>query len=198
MLFMVLMMMNCDSKIKQTEQMAQAFIDSLTNVIKPLNKAANLAYWEATASGEDEYYERYAGASLELATIYANSADFEKLKALKSSKIKDLLLARQIEILYYRFLAKQIETTLLKQITEMQTAVEARFNKFRGKIDGRAVTGNDIKEILVSSNDLTLRKKAWEASKQVAPAVEKDMLALVHIRNEAARKLGFNNFQPIS
>ncbi len=44
MLFMVLMMMNCDSKIKQTEQMAQAFIDSLTNVIKPLNKAANLAY----------------------------------------------------------------------------------------------------------------------------------------------------------
>jgi len=26
------MMMNCDSKIKQTEQMAQAFIDSLTNV----------------------------------------------------------------------------------------------------------------------------------------------------------------------
>lgn len=198
MLFMVLMMMNCDSKIKQTEQMAQAFIDSLTNVIKPLNKAANLAYWEATASGEDEYYERYAGASLELATIYANSADFEKLKALKSSKIKDLLLARQIEILYYRFLAKQIDTTLLKQITEMQTAVEARFNKFRGKIDGRAVTGNDIKEILVSSNDLTLRKKAWEASKQVAPAVEKDMLALVHIRNEAARKLGFNNFQQMS
>ncbi|MFH1213967.1 MAG: M2 family metallopeptidase [Candidatus Neomarinimicrobiota bacterium] len=197
-LIVVLLIMNCDNKAKKNEMAAQVFVDSLTNVIKPLNMAASLAYWEATASGKDEYYDRYASASLELATIYSNPNDFEKIKTFRTGNIKNPLLARQIEILFYRYLGKQIDTTLLRQITEMQTAVEARFNKFRGKIDGREVTGNDIKEILISSTDLSRRKKAWEASKQVAPTVEADMLTLVQLRNKAAQKLGFENYQQMS
>jgi len=39
-----------------------------------------------------------------------------------------------------------------------------------------------------------LRKKAWEASKQVAPLVEADFLKLVQLRNESAKAVGFNNY----
>jgi len=198
MLIMVLLIMNCDKQVERNEQAAQVFVDSLTIIIEPLNKAANQSYWEATASGQDEYYDRYANISLELATVYSNPEDFKKLKFFHSQNLKNQLLARQIEILFYSYLANQIDTTLLRQITELQTEVEARFNKFRGEIDRREVTGNDIKEILISSTDLALRKKAWEASKQVAPAVEADMLNLIHLRNQAAQKLGFKNFQQMA
>jgi len=190
--------MNCDKQVERNEQAAQVFVDSLTIIIELLNKAANQSYWEATASGQDEYYDRYANISLELATVYSNPEDFKKLKFFHSQNLKNQLLARQIEILFYSYLANQIDTTLLRQITELQTEVEARFNKFRGEIDRREVTGNDIKEILISSTDLALRKKAWEASKQVAPAVEADMLNLIHLRNQAAQKLGFKNFQQMA
>jgi len=197
-LTLVSLLMNCDGPNKKNEQAAQVFLDSLTNVIRPLNTAASLAYWEATASGQDEFYDRYANASLELATVYSNPADFERLKAFRAGNLRNPLLARQVEILFYRYLSKQIDTTLLRQITEMQTNVEARFNKFRGKIDGREVTGNDIKDILVASNDINQRRKAWEASKQVAPLVAADMLTLVRLRNQAAQKLGFDNFQQMA
>lgn len=196
--FALLLMISCDSKSNKNEQTAQAFIDSLTNVIRPLNKTANLTYWDATAYGRDECYDHYASASLKLATIYSNPEDFRKIKNYHSNNLKNQLLARQVEIQFYRYLSKQIDTTLLRQITELQTDVEARFNKFRGKINGREVTGNDIKEILVSSTDLALRKKAWEASKQVAPIVESDMLALVRLRNQAARKMGFENYRQMA
>jgi len=42
------------------------------------------------------------------------------------------------------------------------------------------------------------RKKAWEASKQVAQVVESDMLKLVHLRNEAAQQMGYKNFYEMS
>lgn len=197
-LSIALIMINCDSANRKNEPVVQAFVDSLTNVIKPLNNSASLAYWEATASGKDEFYDQYAEASLNLATVYSNAVDFEKLKTYKSYNLKNPLLARQVEILFYRYLTKQVDTTLLRQITELQTNIEARFNKFRGEINGREVTGNDIKDILGNSVDLNLRRKAWEASKQVAPLVENDLLALVRLRNQVAQRLGFENYQQMS
>ncbi len=198
MLFLAVLLMQCENQTQKSNLAAQNLVDSLTNVIRPLNTAASLAYWEATTSGRDEYYDQYAAASLELATVYSDRADFEKLKKFRAMNLKNQLLARQVEILYYRYLAKQTDTTLLRQITELQTKVEARFNKFRGKINGREVTGNDIKDILSNSNDLNLRRQAWEASKQVAPLVETDIIELVRLRNQAAQKLGFENYQQMS
>ena len=39
------------------------------------------------------------------------------------------------------------------------------------------------------------RQKVWEASKGVGAVVEGDLRELVKLRNEAATKLGFKNFQ---
>lgn len=189
---------SCSSQNMRNEKAAQAFIDSLTNVVQPLYREASQVYWDATATGNDALYERYAELDLALSKIYANPADFAKVKKFRERKIKDSLLARQLEITYLNFLANQTDTLLLKQITDLQTAVEARFNKFRGKIDYREVSGNDIREILANSTDLKLRKKAWEASKQVAPQVAADIIQLAKLRNQAAQSMGFENFYQMS
>jgi peptidyl-dipeptidase A len=53
-------------------------------------------------------------------------------------------------------------------------------------------------DVLRESSDLDLRRRAWEASKQVGAEVEADLLKLVRLRNEGSRRLGFTNYYSMS
>lgn len=194
----ILLVVGCTTKPSRVEMESKQLIDSLTAVIEPLLKERALAYWNATGTGEDKYYERYAEVDMELTKIYSNNSDFKKLEAFKNANIEDPVLARTVEVLYLGFLANQTDPELLNEITKISTEVEQKFNTFRGKIDGKNVTGNDIKKILSESTDVSLRKKAWEASKQVATVVEDDFLKLVKLRNKSARSMGFDNYYQMS
>jgi len=188
------LVMSCSMQPAKIEMNAQSLVDSLTSIIKPIMKESALAYWNATASGEDQYYERYTELDIELTKIFSNPNTFKKLDQYKKARIKDVALARQIEVLYASFLANQTDPELLNQITKLSTEVEQLFNTFRSTVDGKKLSGNDIKKILSNSTDLKLLKKAWGASKQVDPLVEADFLKLVQLRNESAKAVGFNNY----
>jgi len=181
------------------EKKLQAFIDEHVETVKPLAKAAALAYWEAAISGKPEDYERTSELTLEVRQIYSDRSDFEFLRDIKKSgRIRDPLLNRQLQVLYYAYLENQMDPDLLKQIVDLSTEIEKKFSTFRGTIDGRKVTDNQIKQILKSSTDSAERKKAWLASKQVGPVVASDLIRLVKLRNQAARKLGFDNYHTMS
>ena len=76
--------------------------------------------------------------------------------------------------------------------------IEQNFSVFRGTIDGEKVTDSQIKEILKTSTNSAEREKAWLASKQVGPVVAADIIKLVKLRNQAAQKLGFDNYHTMS
>lgn len=197
-MIVILLVVSCTMAPSKLEMEAKQLVDSLTTVIEPLLSESALAYWNATGTGQDEYYKRYTELNIELTKIYSNKSDFAKLETFKNAKIKDPVLSRAIEVLHLGFLANQTDPELLNKITKVSTKLEQRFNTFRGKIDGKPVTGNAIKKILSKSNDLTLRKKAWEASKQVATIVKEDFLKLVKLRNESAKSMGFDNYYQMS
>jgi peptidyl-dipeptidase A len=181
------------------EQQLQSFINAHVDKIKPLVKQVNLAYWDAAISGKPEDYNRVSGLTLEIRQIYSNPDEFGFLKEMKKTgQIKEPLLARQLDSLYNAYLSNQIEPELLKQIVELSTEIEKNFSTFRGKIEGKEVTANEIKEILKTETDSEKRKKAWLASKQVGPVVADDLIRLVKLRNQAARKLGFDNYHTLS
>jgi len=183
---------------KQEEKMHD-FLESRLQQIKTLSKERAIAYWNATTTGEDSEYEKYSELELKLKKIYSNNEDFAFLKELKDSGvIKTPLLSRQLEILYNNYLENQIEPQLLEQIVELGTVCEKKFNDFRGTINGNKVTTNDIEEILKGETDSSKRKKAWLASKQVGSEVANDIIKLVKLRNQAANKLGFDNFHTLS
>jgi len=186
----------CAHNAKETE--LQEFVTSHVEKIKPLEKEAGLAWWDAATTGAPEAYDRSSAVTLQIRKIYSDPDEFAYLKGLKQSEqIEDRLLARQVTVLYDGYLANQIEPALLKQIVELSTEIEKNFSTFRGAIDGEKVTDNAIKAILKSETDSSRRKKAWLASKQVATAVAGDLIRLVKLRNEAARKLGFDNFHTL-
>ena len=189
----------CGQSLNQEEQRMQQFVDQHVAQVRPLHKAAALAWWEAATTGKDEAYERAAELQLELHEVYRDAEAFERLKDLKASdQVREPRLARQLDDLYRAYLANQIDPELMKSIVELSTQIEQTFSTFRGRIDGEEVTENDIKKILKTSRDSALRRKAWQASKQVAPAIAADIRKLAHLRNQAARSVGFENFHTMT
>lgn len=181
------------------EKAFRVFLDSHLQKVEPLFKEYNLAAWNAALSGKTEDFQKSADLDLKIRTIYSNRDEFAAIKAWKQAgKIKDPLLARQLDILHLSYLPNQIDPDLLKQIVQQGAKVEEEFNTFRGTYKGRKVTSNEIKDMLKELTDSDLRRQAWEASQQVGAAVAPDVLTLIKLRNQSARQLGFNNFHSMS
>jgi len=181
------------------EKQLQRFIAAHVAEIKPMLKETHLAYWQAANTGNPEDYEKVSKLEFEIRQIYTNSQEFALLKDIEQSgQVKDSKLARQLDRLYNAYLEHQIEPELLKRIVDLSTEIEKNFSTFRGTIQDRKVTDNEIKEILKTEIDSVKRKEAWLASKQVGPVVAADLIELVKLRNEAARKVGFDNYYTLS
>jgi peptidyl-dipeptidase A len=159
----------------------------------------NLAYWNATISGKKKDFVRYADLQVRLQKLHSDKRSFDKLKKWRSDpSISNSKAKRQLELLYNDFLRNQIDTKLNERITKLASKIENQFNVFRGELNGKKVTSNEILQILKKSTDNAYRQKAWEAGKQVGVLVHKDLLTLVKLRNEAAQSLGYDNFYVMS
>ncbi len=171
------------------------FLAEHEKTVAPLERATNLAWWEAATTGKDEAYAKQAELQTKLETVYTDPKAFAYLKKLKEKGVvKDPKRARQLEILYLKYLGRQIDPKLLQQIIQASTAIEKKFATFRGKVNGQEVTDNQIEEVLRRSTNREERKAYWLASKQVGAALAQEVVKVVKLRNQAAHQLGFRDF----
>ncbi len=192
-----LALIGCGPQAKETT--LDKFIQDHVAKVRPLAIQSNLADWEAATTGKSEAYDKAGKLRLEIRQIYSNPADYATLKSTKASgKVKDPLLTRQLDVLINAYIENQVDPNLLKQIVDLGTQIEEKFSTYRADLDGRKVTDNQIREILRTERDSTKRAQAWLASKQVGQVVAADLVRLVKLRNEAARKLGFPNYHTLS
>ncbi|UCE05493.1 MAG: M2 family metallopeptidase [bacterium] len=181
------------------EKKFRTFVQDHVEKMEPLMKEWNLSYWNASLTGKKEDFDKTAEYELKIRTIYSDTSAFAYLKDLKESdQIKNLLLKRHLDLLYNAYLSNQIEPDMLKQIVSKSSAIENKFNVFRGKIGDQEVTDNEIKEILKKETDSSKRRDAWFASKQVGKEVANDLIELIKLRNQAAQELGFENYYLMS
>lgn len=189
--------LSCDPSKEEVQ--LQSFFKEHLKKVKPLMMESNLAYWRAATTGEIEAFDRYAENELLLRQIYSDPNDFSHLKNWKDSgQISDARLYRQLEVVYYAFLENQMEPELLKKIIDQSSRLEQKFSTFRGTMDRRRVSSNEVDEILKHERDSQKRKSAWLASKQVGAEVADDIIELVKLRNQAARNLGFDHYHQLS
>jgi peptidyl-dipeptidase A len=175
------------------------FIQNHVAKLKPLAIQSNLADWEAATSGRPEAYDKAGKLRLEIRQIYSNPTDYAYLKSVKGSgRVGGPLQARQLDVLINAYLENQVDPNLLKEIVELSTRIEEKFSTYRADLDGQKVTNNQIIEILKTEKDSAKREQAWLASKQVGQVVAPDLIRLVKLRNQAARKLGFANYHVLS
>ena len=194
-----LLMWSCSSKQEKMENKLKAFIDKHEAIIQPLSKEAAIAYWNASISGKDEDYAKMEALNVKLTGIYTNKEAFAELKEIKESgAVKDSLLLRQLDIIYSQFLGNQVDTSKLNRKIKMETEIEKKYSNFRAMVNGKAISDNEVEAILKTSTNSKELQAAWEAHKQIGPLVADDLKALVKLRNEIAKDLGFANFHEMS
>ncbi len=193
-LFPLIILSGC--KGKEGEELLRDFISKKSAQLQKLESEVNLADWNAATSGSKEAYAKLEEAKNRLTTFLSSKRDFEFLKKWmkKEGKIKDPLIRRQLEILYNYYLPNQGDPDLMKNINKLETEIARKFSVYRAKIDGKEYSMNDIDEILKTSKDDMLRKKAWEAQKAVGREIKAQLLELVKLRNKLAGSLGFKNY----
>src|ERR1700738_272582 len=84
-----------------TTRKAKEFIDAFTKRIRPLDIAANRAWWDAMMTGDKKAFKRKEDAQNKLDSLLAGKLQFAELKALKEAgKIDDPLTKRAIDLIY--------------------------------------------------------------------------------------------------
>jgi peptidyl-dipeptidase A len=177
--------------------LAQTFIQEHERTIRPLEREAALAWWNANVSGRDLDFKAKEDAQNRLDAALSDHARFDRLKAIKEAKPADSKLARQIDVLYLTYLEKQVDPELLKQITAKANSIEKTFNGYRANIKGHMITDSEVRRVLKESRDPAERRSVWEGSKGVGPLVEPELKELVTLRNQAASKLGFADYHKL-
>ena len=194
-----LLLWSCSSKQEKMENKLKAFIEKHEATIQPLSKESAIAYWNASISGKDEDYAKMEELNVKLTTVYTNKEAFAELKEIKESgAVKDSLLLRQLDIIYTQFLGNQIDTAKLARKIKMETEIEKKYSNFRAMVNGKAISDNEVEGILKKSTNNKELQAAWEAHKQIGPLVANDLKALVKLRNEIAKDLGFSNYHEMS
>lgn len=189
----------CENNTNQMENELKAFIKQHEAIIKPLNREAGIAYWDASISGSEEDYAFAEETQLKLSQIFTNKADFEKLRTIKESgAVTDPLLLRQLDILYNDYLSQQIDIEKLEKRIKMESEIEKKFSTFRADVNGNELTDNQVEQILKTSTSTSEVKAAWMAHKNIGPLVAPKVVELVKLRNDIARELGFKNYQEMS
>ncbi|HNW69063.1 MAG TPA: M2 family metallopeptidase [Bacteroidales bacterium] len=189
----------CGNSQKKSEMEFKEFVKSLEAKYAPLYKESAMASWDAETSGKEELYTKAADLEFKMSQIFANKADFEKVKKFKESgAIKDELLKRQLDVIYNAFLGEQIDSVKTKAMIDLQSKISQEFNNFRPVVGKDTLSDNQVDSILRSSTDSKLLQETWNASKKSGAVVSAKVIELVKMRNEAAKELGFKNYHEMS
>ncbi len=188
---------------------AQGFVDDHVRTVEPLAARLCAAWWDASITGSDEHAAERARLEAELTRIYADADEFARLKAWhvaaeggdlgngtvagNGHNADDPLLVRQIGLLYRAYLGNQKDEATIERMVALETKVDMTYNNHRGEFDGEPTADNDLRRVLTDEADSDRCRRAWEASKQVAPNVAADVLELVRLRNKVATDAGYAN-----
>jgi peptidyl-dipeptidase A len=171
------------------------YIRQHETTIGPLHKDYSQKFWELSLSGNEEREKALVAAKERYLKVYNNHEEFQQLRQWKSSANQlGPVEAREFKLIYDSFVPHQIPEEVLRDIVQRETHIETHFNTFRANFEGGKASDNQLREILRNETNVTRRRAAWEATKQVGHEVAPKLLELVEIRNREARNLGYEDY----
>ena len=173
---------------------ARQFVKTHEEKVRPLEKSAALAWWNANVSGKDEDFAAKEEAQNKLDAALADRQRFAELKAIKDGKVYEPVLARQVDVLYLAVPGKAGRPVAApedhRQGERDREGVQ-RLSRQGGR-QGDAPTAKSAR--CSRSPRLGRRKAVWEASKAVGPVVEADLKAWSSSATRRRASWGFANF----
>ena len=175
------------------------YLSAYDSTYQRLSYESSLADWESNTRivvGDTTNASRTKRAKGALAAFVGSVANIDTIRAYlaRRDRLTPLQIRRLEVMLYIAADAPQTVPDLVRQRIAAETEQVERLYGFEFRIGRRAVTPNDIDRTLRDSRDLVARRAAWEASKQVGPAVKPGLVRLRDLRNGVVRALGYSDF----
>ena len=168
-------------------------VDDFEQALEPLVHAQNLAEWDAATEATDANEEQLVAASKRVDAVLAERERYEQLVEADQGGGDDAQFSRRVRLARLASEASQRERALADRIIESEARLGSLFSRHRGTIGGRDVNDNEIAKILRESSNREERRQAWDASKSIGPQAAPLVRELAHLRNEAARALGYRD-----
>ena len=161
----------------------------------PVEKRVAEAWWNLAVTGSEEAQKDLVRAGSEYNRLFADEGEQETVAGWYRDlhSLDDDLLRRQVEVLYRTYAARRGDAETLDRIEELEAEANAVYGNHRGTVGGRTVGENEVRDILRTSRDESVRREAWEASKTVGPEVEGTVRELARLRNKLARETGYRD-----
>jgi peptidyl-dipeptidase A len=172
---------------------AARLVEEVEDRLRPLVVDAESAWWDAAVDANEQTETRRKATELAVSDVLADPDAFAAVRTARDEPGLDAPVARRLAVLHDDFAPHQVPADLRRAIVDLQVAVESEFAQHRGEIDGTPVDDNEITRILRTSDDVEERRRAWEASKTIGPAVAGRLRDLARRRNAAARALGWRD-----
>ena len=176
-----------------------AYLSRYGQEFQRLYRESQLAEWESNTrivEGDsansvrtrraNEALARFVGSNENIAHIQGYLRDRDRLSPIQ---------VRQLDAMLY--LAAEKPASAAPVVAERIAAEAAQTEKLYGfefRLNRRPITANAIDDSLRISRRLPTRLAAWEASKEVGPAVKPGMLRLRDLRNQVVGSLGYPDY----
>ncbi len=173
------------------EKFLEAFIPTITTKSKQLNKA----YWLLETTGSSDAADLKAELDAEYRMLFQDAKTYQQLLAWDEDvNLKSPLLKRQLNVLIREFKQNQIPKSLVEEIANKEAALAQTYSAFRPMFEGKTITENEILSILKTENDPKRRQQVWKVSKEIGTVLAPQILNLVELRNQAAKRLGYSDY----
>jgi peptidyl-dipeptidase A len=180
---------------------AQEFLRFYNDMWVELATVAAENDWIAATDVSDAHTAASVASNESLAAFTGNAAVIRKAKELLA--LKNHISETDVMQLEKILLTAADNPGTIPEIVKKRLAAEgAQRNKLDGfpfmlddgKGNKKAVTTNELDEILKKSRDLAERRRAWEASKETGPALKAGLVELRDLRNRVAKEMGYPSF----
>ena len=151
--------------------------------------------WILETTGSLDASKLTAELSAEVRLLFSDKKMHEKLLAWDADpSLIDPIKKRELNVLIRSFKPNLLPKELIENLAKTEAALGHLYTNFRPKVDGQALSENEIRAILKEEKDQHKRKKVWEASKQIGKELAPSILELVRLRNKAAKSLGYSDY----
>jgi peptidyl-dipeptidase A len=177
----------------------EAYLASYDSTYRRLYAASSDAEWASNTRivpGDSTNAMRTRAANEALASFVGSVENIERIRGFLANRASlTRLQARRLEsMLYAAGGSPQTVADVVRQRIAAEAAQTEKLYGFTFRIDGKAVTPNQLDSLLRASNSLAERRKAWESSKEVGPTLRSGLLTLRDLRNRVVQGLGYNDF----
>ncbi len=172
----------------------EGFLAAYGERMKPLRLKHGAAYWTFSTTGDSKAQAIVSELEEQLSDLHADERVFDAITAWLEAGTTDPAIERQLRILRPDYRQAQVDETLRKEIIRLALKIEETCSIYRAEFRGRRVSSNELDRLLLNEQDDSVRRAAWEATREVGQRVAARVRVLVGMRNEQARALGFSDY----